>query len=94
MPNRLHFDNAGRERELFYNLGPADYQSLLTALESIQNDPLPDNDRIVAVDFPPIVIYHYRDEKWRIAYGLSYYRVGETEGFYDIGIVAVSPVQG
>ena len=72
--------------ELFLTLEENAYQLLEMALEYIREAPLPDGDRIIAVDYPPMVIYHYRDENFRIAYGLSYI---QSEDCYDIAIEAV-----
>ena len=72
--------------ELFLTLEPEPYQLFEAALEYVRNHPLPDGERIIRVDRPPVALYYYRDDHYRIVYGL---RDNEGEGYYDISIVAV-----
>ena len=72
--------------DLFLTLEPEEYQLFEAALDYIRERPLPDGQRITTVDLPPIPIYHYRDDHFRIAYALSDFG---NDGSYEISIVAV-----
>lgn len=89
MPNHLRFVNPSRAAELYLSVDTAAFDSLEIALDYIVKNPLPDGRRIAMVDHPPVVLYHYRDDNWRIAYSLSYFREGD---YYSISVVAVFPV--
>ena len=87
MPNVLHFDESGRETDLFLTLPAESFPSLLAALEYIRDNPK--GERIEEVFFPPVFINYYEDDIWKISFGLSLVRTGESETHNEIGITAI-----
>ena len=71
---------------MFLTLESEAYQLFEAALAYILEQPLPSGERTTLVDLPPVPIYHYRDDHFRIAYALSDIR---NDGGYDISLVAV-----
>ena len=72
MPNRMHFDGFGPERELLLKLDPETFGTLLEALHYILNDPT--GGRTEEIYYPPVVIHYYEDGHWRISFGLGKFR--------------------
>lgn len=86
MRNKTRFTTHGQPANLYRSLDSEARASLNAALDRIGSNPHPDGDTIFSVTHPPVVIYTYQDEHWRISFGRSY---SITEECYDIEIFAI-----
>ena len=89
MPNRLLFNKSSSTFEQINQLTDEQVESLVLALERIRVSPVEDGLNIIAVDMPPVVINHFRNDKWRIAFNNSYY---QEQDEYEIRIMAIDPM--
>ena len=71
MPNHIQFSTSGNAVEFYKALPSQKRQSLDTALDYIRDVPFEHGDLITKRSAPPVVIYTYTDERWRILYTLS-----------------------
>ena len=71
MPNRIQFSASGNAIAFYKALPPQKRQSLDTVLDYIRDVPFEHGDLITKRSAPPVVIYTYTDERWRILYTLS-----------------------
>ncbi len=90
MANRLTFSRNGPARSFYASLPYDDRKALDEILEYIKDFPFEHGDIITKRFAPPVYIYVYRDDEWRISYGLSFHR-GSV--YCDIGIWAISRVE-
>lgn len=88
MPNRILFSANGNATDFYNSLNTQDRNSLDEALEYIRDFPFEHGDTIERRLMPPVTIYLFRDDYWRISYSLSFQ---PTEPFVvDINIFAIA----
>ena len=89
MPNRLTISEGSPAHRLYTSLTPEARVSLDAALDYIRDAPFPHGDLITARLLPPVVVYEYRDDDWRISYSLGISPTGAT---YEISVHAIARV--
>lgn len=88
MPNRILFSVNGNATDFYNSLNTQERNSLDEALEYIQDFPFEHGDTIEKRFMPPVTIYLFRDDCWRISYSLSFHPT-ESIGV-DISIFAIA----
>ena len=88
MANRLSFGRGSPALAFYNSLGPEERTSLDAALDYIRDAPFEHGDLITKRFMPPVIVYVYRDDQWRISYSLSFRPGHYTE--YDISIHSIA----
>ena len=73
MPNRISFSANGNAIDFYNSLNTQERNSLDEALDYIRDFPFEHGDTVVRRIRPPVVIYLFRDDYWRISYSLSFH---------------------
>ena len=87
MPNRLSFSSGGAAARLYASLRGEERSSLDRALDYIKDAPFAHSETVTAHFAPPVVVYVYQDEDWRISYTLGFL---PAEAAFDINIHAIA----
>ena len=87
LPNRLSISEDSPAHRLYTSLAPDARVSLDAALDYIRDAPFEHGDLITARLLPPVVVYEYRDDEWRISYSLGISPSGAT---YEISVHAIA----
>ena len=88
MPNRIQFSVNGNATDFYASLNTQDRNSLDKVLEYIRDFPFEHGDTIERRYMPPVTIYLFRDDNWRVSYSISSH---PTEPLImDISIFAIA----
>ena len=71
MPNRLVLSNYGNASEFYESLDWGDKASLASALQYIEDFPFEHANTVTRRYMPPVMIYFFHDDDWRISYSLD-----------------------
>ncbi|MYE54475.1 MAG: hypothetical protein F4X34_04675 [Chloroflexi bacterium] len=88
MPNRILFSVNGNATDFYNSLNTQERNSLDEALEYIRDFPFEHGDTVIRRIRPPVVIYLFRDDYWRISYSLSTHPTEPIS--VDISIFAIA----
>ena len=87
MPNRLSLSENSPAYRLYTSLAPVDRATLDAALDYIRDAPFPHGGIVTAHRMPPVTVYVYRDDEWRISYGLGF---SPNDATYEISVHAIA----
>ena len=73
MPNQIQFSVGGNARPFYLSLDPKQRRSLDRVLDYIRDFPFEHGDVVTKRYTPPVVLYIYADDCWRVSYTLDKY---------------------
>ena len=88
MPNRILFSVNGNATDFYNSLNTQDRNCLDEALEYIRDFPFEHGETVQRRYMPPVTIYLFRDDRWRISYSLSSHPTEPLR--VDISIFAIA----